>query len=57
MYFDRIIDVKTISEKLVCPGCSRALGTHITYEKEKRDAYRLFVGAVGKKVVKLSSIT
>jgi len=33
--------------------CKRLLGIKYIYEKEKRPAYRLFVGAVVKKIVKL----
>lgn len=41
--------LKQIPE-LICPKCRRVLGTPYLYEKEKRKAFRLFVGAVRKKV-------
>jgi len=62
MYLDRISDsdayvglvklpLKSVPE-LVCKNCSQKLGTPIIYEKENRLAYRLFVGAVTKKIIK-----
>ncbi len=38
--------------ELKCPKCKRVLGIAYIYEKEKRKAFRLFVGAVIKKVTK-----
>src|ERR1035437_3778816 len=35
---------------LTCPNCKRVLGIPYIYEKERRKAFRLFVGAVQKKV-------
>ncbi len=61
MYLDRIVgssyqelEHKTFSEvpKFTCPACKELLGTPMIYEKEKRLAFRLFVGAVVKKIVK-----
>lgn len=51
MYIDRIIDIEPSAKELKCPSCSRCLGTRTVYEKENRDAYRIFVGAVDKKIV------
>ena len=52
LYLDRMIDYSTTSTKLVCPKCKQVLGVRIIYKKEDRLAYRLFVGAVSKKIVK-----
>jgi len=51
MYKDRILGLKNTT-KMVCPGCKQVLGVSIIYKKEKRPAFRLFVGAVVKKIVK-----
>ncbi len=63
MYLDRIIapeslvtlqtlPISKVSE-LVCPKCKYILAIAYVYPKEKRNAFRLFVGAVNKKVTKL----
>jgi hypothetical protein len=54
MYIDRIIDNKVpISGKnLSCPK-GDLLGVKIIYEKENRPAFRLFVDAVKKKIIKI----
>jgi hypothetical protein len=62
MYLDRISNSKkysnlqNISENKIpqfkCMPCSRLLGVCINYEKENRLAYRLFVGAITKKIIK-----
>jgi len=52
MYIDRFIDTKPSGPELACPTCGHILGTRITYKKENRAAYRLFVGAVHKKIVR-----
>jgi hypothetical protein len=63
LYMDRIFapeklvslqnnSLEKISD-LTCPKCKRVLGIPYIYEKEKRKAFRLFVGAVKKKVTKL----
>lgn len=51
MYIDRIINGKPSKEQLICDNCKRVLGVKITYAKENRLAYRLFVDAVKKKIV------
>lgn len=53
MYIDRMIDpVVSISNKsLMCPN-AHPLGVKIIYDKENRPAFRLFVDAVKKKIVK-----
>ena len=59
MYCDRIIypkelveDVKVANfnelKPLKCKGCNRIIAMPMIYEKEKRFALRLFVGAVKK---------
>ena len=56
MYIDRFIDQKKKKKELKCQSCNQILATKIVYEKEKREAYRLFVGAVTKKIVKRNDI-
>lgn len=56
MYVDRMIKFQPSGPKLVCSGCGQELGVQITYAKENRPAYRLFQGAVNKKITKLSAI-
>ena len=53
MYIDRIIEPKVslIRKDLTCPK-SHLLGIRIIYKKEKRDAFRLFVDSVAKKIIK-----
>lgn len=53
LYKDRMISkISHAKHQLVCAKCKRVLGTSIMYEKENRRAYRLFVGAVAKRIVK-----
>ena len=53
MYVDRIIDPKvSIGRKdLRCPK-GHLLGTKIVYKKENRPAFRLFVDAIVRKIIK-----
>ena len=52
LYIDRIVEPKDHSDKnLVCKKCKTLLGIRIIYAKETRPAYRLFAGAVEKKVI------
>jgi len=52
MYLDRIIEPDNVTGKnLVCSKCKHLLGVRYVYEKEKRPAFRLFEGAVTKKVI------
>lgn len=63
MYIDRIFKPESFSKlesksinkipDLICPNCKRVLGIPYIYQKEKRKAFRLFVGAVTKKVTTL----
>jgi ribosomal protein S27E len=53
LYIDRIQQkVNSKSKNLSCPSCSETLGNLMNYKKEDRAAYRLFVGAVAKKIIK-----
>lgn len=54
LYLDRIVFPKHVNEKktLICQKCQTVLGILSIYEKENRKAYRLFVGAIEKKIVK-----
>ncbi len=61
MYLDRISDSKKYTglensaikniPNLECLICNQILGVPIVYKKEDRPAYRLFVGAVSKKII------
>lgn len=52
LYIDRIQNYSSAGSKLSCPKCKAVLGIKITYKKENRPAYRLFVGSVAKKITK-----
>jgi hypothetical protein len=54
MYVDRFVDTSPKDKTLNCQSCNKLLGVLINYEKENRPAYRLFVGAVTKKIVRQS---
>lgn len=61
MYLDRImsplnlVKLQTLSinkiPNLVCTKCKYIIAIPYVYQKEKRNAYRLFAGAVNKKVL------
>jgi transcription elongation factor Elf1 len=51
MYIDRMIDIQPENDILTCKSCEQSLGVLINYKKENRPAYRLFVGAVTKKII------
>lgn len=59
MYIDRMIGPKVAGyglknlPQLTCKECKQHLGVPINYKKESRLAYRLFVGAVAKKIIPL----
>lgn len=63
MYLDRIVSPENIMKlqkfsinkipNLVCTKCKYILVIPYVYPKEKRNAYRLFVGAVNKKIITL----
>lgn len=52
LYLDRIQDYSSTVSKLACPKCKEILGVKTIYKKENRPAYRLFTGAISKKIVK-----
>jgi hypothetical protein len=53
MYLDRISDSKvSITSKDLSCSNDHLLGIKIIYAKEKRSAFRLFVDAVAKKIVR-----
>lgn len=62
MYLDRIYNSKKYSNlqdeylrnvpQLSCPNCKQHIGIPFNYAKEDRLAYRLFVGAIRKKIAK-----
>lgn len=56
MYVDRCIDNIPNGNEWTCFSCKRALGNLINYKKEDRPAYRLYVGAVSKKIVRARDI-
>ena len=56
MYVDRLVDIQTVEDNLACSDCGRVLANLINYKKEDRLAYRLYVGAVTKKIVRKDSI-
>jgi ribosomal protein L17 len=49
MYTDRIFDPTFTT---TCQKCKQLLGVNYIYEKENRPAFRLFIDAVSKKIVK-----
>ncbi len=55
LYLDRISGVQdhkiTAGENLVCNTCKKVLGTAMIYKQENRPAFRLFPGAVEKKLL------
>lgn len=52
LYTDRIIvSNKPLGKELICNKCKNVLGIKAMYQKEKRPAYRLFVGAIEKKII------
>lgn len=53
MYIDRIskANVSLAAKHIFCPN-RHLLGVKMMYEKEKRPAFRMFVDAVTKKIVK-----
>lgn len=53
MYVDRMINssASLANKELRCPSCKETLGIRIIYKKEQRPAYRLFAGAITKKIL------
>ena len=66
MYLDRIFESNKYSglenqplksiPQLICSQCSTLIGVPYIYEKEKRLAFRLFVGGVIKRIIKSKKI-
>ena len=60
LYFDRIfLPVSLVDKKnknFVCKKCQTLLGIQDVYKKENRLIYRLFSGAVSKKIIKRNTI-
>jgi hypothetical protein len=58
LYLDRIVSPDDLKdkEKLECKKCKSVLGIRTIYKKENRPAYRLFAGAIEKKIVKGNKI-
>jgi hypothetical protein len=52
LYVDRMTEPQSEAKFLTCKSCIKELGMYFIYEKEKRPAYRLFAGAITKKIVK-----
>lgn len=54
LYLDRIVSLINLKEgkNLECKKCKTVLGVYMMYKKENRPAYRLFVGAIGKKITR-----
>ncbi len=53
LYLDRIITSEAVQTKnLICKKCGTLIGISTIYKKERRPAYRLFVGAVEKKLIR-----
>ncbi len=62
LYLDRIVAPKKLAHlhtislskipNLMCTKCGSWLAAPYVYKKEKRNAYKLFVGAISKKMVK-----
>lgn len=59
LYFDRITIPKFSKNQknLICKKCKTLIGVPMVYEKENRIAYRLFSGAIEKKIVKKDKIS
>ena len=58
MYIDRMIEprISLMSKELRCPSCKEIMGIRIIYKKEQRPAYRLFAGAITKKIINSHNI-
>lgn len=62
MYMDRIHGPEALTglqreeikdvKKLSCPSCGFVVGIPYVYEKEKRNAFRIFQDALTKKIIK-----
>lgn len=52
IFFDLILDNQSVknNKKLVCTKCDKVLGIRFIFGKEKRDAFKLYPGAVYWKI-------
>lgn len=50
LYLDRIFDMETKEKELRCSNCKSLIGIKFVYERENRPAYKMFVGAISKKI-------
>ncbi len=52
LFFDLILDNLSVKNgtKLVCRKCEKLLGTRFIFGKEKRDAFKLYPGAIYWKI-------
>ena len=64
LYFDRIVLPKAIAAQkpsttpdLRCKTCNRVVGIPTIFKKEKRAVFRLFAGAVTKRVISVDGIS
>lgn len=56
LYIDRISIDPLKTTNLVCSGCKQLLGVKIIYKKENRPAFRLFAGAITKKIIRSNKV-
>jgi hypothetical protein len=56
MYVDRFIDFVPSGSILLCQSCGSELGNEMTYKKEDRPAYRIYAGAVHKRIIAANKI-
>lgn len=55
MYIDRISHAAIdLDKKALHCNCGRIIGTRYIYKKEGREAFRIFVGAISKSLVKIT---
>lgn len=59
LYLDRILAPREAAKKkdLACKKCKTVLGVRGVYKKENRPAFRLFAGAIQKKIIKQDKIS
>lgn len=56
LYIDRILNARPVGKEFACKKCKTVLGVRMIYKKENRPAYRLFAGAVGRKVLRADEL-
>lgn len=59
LYLDRILKPAELVNKkeLICAKCKTLLGVKINYKKENRPAFRLFAGAIRKKIIAFREVS